>query len=320
MFNKTISLTSVFLKETIQNLKIFKKAKKNSYNTIIIIVAIAVAFISYRIIDFFNSNNISGMFLILYFQIFNIFLAMQIILYSTNILFFSKNLEYILPLPISSKEIVVAKYLTIVMMTYITELIFTFLPMLIYGLITHVSLLYFLIMPVVLLIFPLFFVTIISTFTIIFMKLFKIIKNKNLYQMIIVSLLMVIVLEIEMFNVKEFINNIDKIEFGNENQNSVEIQNNDNYFEILETSTKNFLVINPTLEMLYRPNKTKDIMINFTKLIIYNVLAFIPFLSVGRKIYLKNVLLQRSIVVGKNKKTKEIKINRKKSIMRCVYF
>ena len=108
------------------------------------------------------------------------------------------------PMPISSTEILLAKYAVIIIMTYVSELLFMLIPMIIYGMSTSVSLFYFIIMPIALLIFPIFFVTFISILTILFMGLFKIIKNKNMYQGIVVTLLIYIVFAIEMSTMTVF--------------------------------------------------------------------------------------------------------------------
>ena len=129
MNNRVISLTKIFLKDLTQNFKIFKNKKSKSIKEsnffwMIIIIAVAVAYISYKAIEVFVSVGQPQIFLNVYFIIFTIFLLMQIILTAMNVLFFSKDLEYILPMPISSTEILLAKYAVIIIMTYVSELLF----------------------------------------------------------------------------------------------------------------------------------------------------------------------------------------------------
>lgn len=339
MNNKIISLSKVFLKDAIQNLKIFNKKKNKKITNsnsfwLIIILAIAVAFISYKGIEVFNRIGQTQIFLNIYFVIFTIFLQMQIILTTVNVLFFSKDLEYILPMPVSGTEILISKYITITVMAYATEMIFLVIPMIIYGLLTHISLLYFIVMPIVLLIFPLFFVTITSILTILLMHIFKFIKNKNICQTVVGCLLIYIVLMIETLTMSTYneemldainIENAVGIETENaingeqsENLGSIEVEeNNDNEeSEVIETNeqeevermynsmAKSYIVVNPSINILAKPNNIGNVLINFGKLILYNIIPMAGLLLIGGKIYLKNVLICVSTISQKEKKKK----------------
>lgn len=323
MSNKVISLTKVFLNDFIYNLKIFKKNKKitnSNFFWLIIVLAVTVAYISYSVIKIFTTVGAPEIFLNIYFIIFTIFLLMQIILTATNVLFFSSDLEYILPLPVSSIEILLAKYLVIIVSTYVTELIFTLVPMIIYGLMTHISLLYYLIMPIALLVFPIFFVTFISILTILFMRLFKIIKNKNVYQGIVATLLIYIVFMIEISTMQVFDEGmVQNLNNSNTWGDIVQEESKLNGEDIIEQESKtdeelkeinkklyqdmgkNYLVVNPTIKILSEPNNFGTVVINFGKLILYNGMALIVFILVGKKRYLKSILISTSAVVNKKK-------------------
>ena len=72
MIRKITSLTKVFLKDINKNFRIFNKKKRlklkdSSFFWMIIIIAIAVAFLSYKAIGFFNSIGQPRIFLTIYF-------------------------------------------------------------------------------------------------------------------------------------------------------------------------------------------------------------------------------------------------------------
>ena len=321
MIKKISSLTKVFLKDINKNFRIFNKKKKiklkdSSFFWMIIIIAIAVAFLSYKAIGFFNSIGQPRIFLTIYFIIFTILLMFEIILVTINVLFFSKEMEYVLPMPISPIELLLSKYAVLLVMTYITELIFSVVPLTIYGLLTHISLLYFLVMPIVLIIFPALLITVISTITIVLMRVLKIIKNRNIYQTVITSILLVIVLLFEGIIMSTFtMERPVDIEQQNISQEQAEQQ----AIEMYNKMGKGFLIVNPSIEILAVPNNILAVLINFGKLIIYNLVGLSVFLLIGKKIYLKNILIGTTNIVSNKNFISEVKYETKNKNIRKAY-
>lgn len=325
MNNKIISLSKVFLKSGVQELKIFKKNKKITSSNLfwlIIMLAIAIAFVSYKGVEIFKKIGQPQMFLNMYLVIMTIFLQIQIILITLNILFFTKDLEYVLPMPISGREILLAKYITITVMAYVFELIFLLTPMVIYGMLTQIPWIYFITMPIVLLIFPLFFVTITSILTIILMSIFKFVKNENLGQLIVYSLLIYIVLILETTMMigyrKNISNRINVEEIPKwEIENSANIESNEKVNteqkeeketkEMYEAVAKGYIVVNPTIAILSNPNNITNLIENFGKLIIYNAIPLAILLLIGKKMYIKTVL---TLISANTKKRKDKKIKK----------
>ena len=316
MWNRIKSLTKVFLKDFYQNFKIFniesrKINKRSTFFWMVIFIAITVAFISYKLIGFLKTTGYPEIFLNIYFIILTIFLMFQIVLIATNVLLFSKELEYVLPMPISSLELLVAKYAVFLTIVYINELIFGFIPLLIYGLLTSTSLLYYLVMPIIFLMFPILLVTIISFITILLMKLFRIIKNRNIYQSLITIFLLVIVLSFETSVMNQFSDNTVQQQEAQTSNIEEQIETVDEMYAKLG---EGFLIINPSVEILSNPNDLGNCLINFGKLIIYNLIGFTLLLAVGRKMYLKNILIGTTGVISNKKskinEVKEVKVKR----------
>lgn len=114
MWRKINSLIKVFLKDTYQNFKVFniktkKIEKKSIFLWMIFIIIIAISFISYKIINLLVSVGQPQIFLNIYFILLTILLMFQIILISTNVLFFSRELECVLYMPITSTELLISK-------------------------------------------------------------------------------------------------------------------------------------------------------------------------------------------------------------------
>ena len=82
---------------------------------------------------------------------------------------------------------------------------------------------------------------------------------------------------------------------------------------------KNYLVVNPTVEILANSNNMAIIIINLGKLILYNVIALVLLVVIGQNRYLKNILISTSAVSRKKKNIKKRQITKikKKGIARA---
>lgn len=309
MNNKVISLAKVFLKDTSMRFKIFKNNSmkmdtKSIFFWMTLIIIIAITFFSYKVIDLLISAGQPQIFLNIFLFIVTMILMFQIILIATNVFFFSKELEYVLPMPISSMELLVAKFVVFLVITYITELIIAFIPLIIYGLMTHISLMYFTLMPILLILYPIVLISIIGLITVVLMKFAKIIKNKDVYQTIITTILLIIAICFESTA-------IDKINLQDMKGKDYEQQTQ----QAVETYTNigdGFLIINPAVQILSKPNEIMSILKNFGLLILYDLIGISVFLLIGKKVYIKNILLGNLSEVRDRKKV--VKINNKKKM------
>ncbi len=317
MMNKINTLTKVFRKSFFQNFKIYnKEEKKIQKDSIIfwaiIIIAMAIFYISQKIIDELVVEGQPEIFLYIYFLILTIFLTFQTILVATNVYFFSKDMEYILPMPISPLELLLAKFNTLLSMSYISEAIFGFIPLLMYGIKSQQQFGYYILMLLVLAIFPILIVTVISILTVLFMKFAKYFKNKQFFQTFVTSFLTFSMLIIEIAIMSDF--------FGIGSQNLNMVQETQEAIdpnlikEQYSNLTDNFLIINPTIEILKKDTGLLNILSNLLKLIIYNGIGLILFVFIGWKIYIKNLLDSMAYVKKSTHKTKKVKYQMKNNI------
>ncbi len=315
MINKIMKLSKIFIKDYFENIYIFNKDtkkinKKSKFTWLLIITIIAIGYISIKIIEELYKNGQEILFLKIYFPILATAFMFQAILVCCNVFFFSKDLEYILPLPIKPTELLIAKFNNVVCITYGMEAIFLVIPLLMYGIITVKTIMYYLAMILVLIIFPIFLVILISIIMLFIMQLTKFIKNKDIFQILIITILSFIITfaEIYIFNsiFREDIINIETSNDMIENMNfNLEIFNNK-----IDKLNNYFIIINPCINLLSEL-KIINILKELIKLVIINLIGFILFILLGKILYLKN-LLKNIAYINKKKNNKKIIKNKYK--------
>lgn len=141
-------LTKIFLKSAYQDINIINKEtkkinKRSVFVWLILIVSLALFYISNEIIKALVSSGYPEVFLSIYFLVLAIFIMFQTILVCTNIFYFSKDIELILPFPIKPVNLLIAKFNTLICTLYVSEAIFGIIPICIYGILTHSTLLFY---------------------------------------------------------------------------------------------------------------------------------------------------------------------------------
>ena len=296
------NLSKIFILDNDQYLNLIDKKnktinKKSAMAWIILILIFAISWISQMAMKELIKVGKPEIFLNGYFLFMQILIIIQSIMLCTNIFYFSKDIEDILYLPMKPIEILISKINTLIFILYNTETIFGLIPFIIYGIYTNMELLFYIKLIIVLLIFPIFSAVIVSIFMICLINILKFVKNKDLLQIVTSFILIGLVIGAMFLGVKYILNS--GIE-GNE-LSSILQTINDNIIKI----NKYFIVINPATNIL----KNNNIFFNSFKLLIYNIIAIIPFIFIGKKLYLNQLLKTR--IYTKNKKIVENKINKK---------
>lgn len=310
-------LTKIFLKSAYQDINIINKEtkkinKRSVFVWLILIVSLALFYISNEIIKALVSSGYPEVFLSIYFLVLAIFIMFQTILVCTNIFYFSKDIELILPFPIKPVNLLIAKFNTLICTLYVSEAIFGIIPICIYGILTHSTLLFYIYAVLIFIFFPVFLALVLSIIMMLVMKISKFIKNKEIFQTIITLLLVTSIFIVE-YNV---INNIFI-------QNK-EIEIVENNFQIadkliefnnkIETSNKLFLVINPAVKVLKNSNLQN--IFEIIKIILIDFITFIIFIFIGKKTYLKDILKNTSYLI----KTSNKRINLYKKCKKNIIF
>ena len=275
---KVISLTKVLCKDYFENLPINKS--KNStqgvlFKICLLIATIGLIYISYYAIDFLKQTGQPEIFLNAYLLIMGIIIIFQQIIASTNIYYFSKDLEYILPYPIKPVELLIARFNMLITISYTSILMFVLAPLLIYGMIAATSLTYFLGMIIVLITFPIFFGIIISIVMLFIIQLTKIIKNKDIFQFIATTILTWILMTFAMQAITSIFSNVELIEQIQQGESINLIEKINNKIE----NINNYLItINPSVKILTENNILIKLF-ELIKILLINILSFLYLLE-----------------------------------------
>lgn len=307
MYKNIVNLTRILCKDLLSKLDFInvhnrKIDKKKSTFWFLVTIIIAIAFLSYKVIIFFRDINQQIIFLNLFFMMLSIITIFQIIIISLNNYYFSHELNYLLPLPIKPKELLISKFLTILINIYISESLFFLIPMLLYGILTYCNCIYYIYLIVIFAIFPILPILIISILMSIFIKFSVFVKNKNIFQIIITMICI-----LGMFFIVSKLSNL----FMTENNGYL---NNDQIVNViidfnrkLENGNKYLIQVNDIVKSLYRQKSS-----NFwglAKITIINFILFIIFIKWEEKFYIKDILNNNSFnKLKKRVKTKNIKI------------
>ena len=282
-----INLSKLYIKENDPSLKIIDmKTKKFNKKSILfwvyLILFFGTFYISSEIVQYTKRIGKPEIFLNSFLLFIEILVIMRTVIISMNVFYFSKDIENVLHLPIKPIEILIAKLNTVLFMNYELELLFAAVPLLNYGIYNNAELSYIFNLILLLVIFPTFAVLVVSLIMLILMKTIKLFKNKELMQFIIGFLFMFVLL---FFSNKALTYTFKNAEYINENQELVLNNINNNIVKI----NSYFLNIKPTANILQEKGIFK-ILFNYLKLIFINVIAFLIFIYLGDKLYLKQLL------------------------------
>ena len=300
------NLSKLYIRENDVSLNIIntetkKINKKSVLFWVYVILFFGIFYISSEVISYMVKIGKPEIFLNIFFLFLEVLIIIRTIMVSMNVFYFSKDIENVLHLPIKPIEILISKLSTVIFMNYELEIIFGIIPFLIYGIYTYAKLSYFFNLIILLIIFPIFATLIVSIIMIVLMKTIKLFKNKDLMQIAISFILIFGIMfagskAVEyVFNNTEFIEENQQLILNNINEKIIRINNY-------------FLNINPSVIILLKKGILKKLF-NYFKLILINLFAFILFIFLGNKLYLKQLL--KANFYFKKKKTKKIKLNKR---------
>ena len=310
MIKKIKELSKIFNEDYFQKLNIYNKDtkkinKKSPMLWLLIICVFAIGYFSFKIINWLDTRGLGDIFLKVYLPIMGVIFTYQTILICTNVFYYSKDLEYILPLPIKPIELLISKFINLITIIYFSELLFLAIPLLFYGLVVQQTLLYSISMILVLILFPIVPAIFISIIMLFVMQLSKLIKNKDIFQIIIVTILtMVMTIGINYILVSTFNDGIIEInseEITEDNIQDLAKINTEKINTKLEKINNDLIFINPCINMLNNIN-IFNIILQLFKLLILEIILFIIFIFFGKKLYLNNLL--KNIVLANSKKNK----------------
>ena len=214
------------------------------------------------------------------------------ILVSINMLYFSKDIEFLLPIPISSRKIVFAKFNIMLITNYITELLLCGIPYIIYWYLLKLKISFLLYSLLVFLVIPIIPMLISGIIIVFIMRFTSFIRNKDVVQYLSVLLTICVVLVIQMLTSSS----TQTTEFVIANK-IVEING---YSSVL---TKFFFTVKQATEILTKNNIVQTLK-NLLLLYVESIGAYILVIIFISKMYLKSALMASSSGI----KTAKVKI------------
>ncbi len=197
---------------------------------------------------------------------------------SLNVLYFSKNLRVFLRMPLKPKDLLHANILNMIVSEYQMEIIMLAIPMIVYGILTHTGLLFYLYMIMVLLILPTIPIIITSVIISVIMRFTNFIKDKSkvMYITMIFSIFIITLLTMTFNNSSQF--SVSTFE-------NIILQANG----LAENIADSFVLIKPIMNTLLNYDNINGLL-NLFVYIIENILCYILGIFIMSKIYLKGVI------------------------------
>ena len=309
MKSKVLSLSKVIFKNSFQNMETAKEVNNKKSKSMIILYIFAFLYLA-GIVGVFSNSLISELLKIHQEKMFlgvillgiAGFVLIQTIFSAINLLYYSKDNEYILPLPLKPSQIVIAKTNVLLVTEYFIVAILGLIPLSIYGILTYANILYYIEMVIVLLIFPIIPILISSLLVLIVMSFAKFTKNRNRFQLIATILILVIVF-------------IASFAMGNTDSSPEELVQ-----MVMKANGMVELVKNafPTLGMAIESLTNVNIgiqLLNIMLLIVTTAIIYALYVLVGQKLYLKGAV--GNLYSGKKNKKK---IDEKKAFKNSTIF
>ena len=304
--NKIINLTKVFLKTSFSNMntqmgmpsKSNKIVSKILYVVLFLYLAAIVSLFSGGMVESLKIINQQEIFIGLILLVVTAFCVIQTIFSSINVFYFTKDNEYILPLPLKPYEIILARTNVLIITEYIVTVLIGFIPLLVYGVLTSVSMSYYLLMFVALVLVPILPILLVSIIVMIIMSFAKITKNKNKFQLIatILVLSIVVALSLSTTKLQDDITNEQLAHMLVEANGMVDLLKG--YFPTLDYAI-NSLTSDSIVVALFE----------LLKVLVFTISGVIVYVFIAQKIYFKGLV---GNLFSSSSKKKNIKINTKK--------
>lgn len=282
--HKIVILTKVLLKNAFHFNSDKKEGKKNRKGMFAIYLlaygylAVIMGVFSYHVIQMLIPIGQQTAFLGLMLVAIGCFVLFQSIFSITNVFYFSKDVEYILPMPVKPAEIVVAKFNIVLITEYITECIIAVVPFIIYGVLTGASPIFYLFALLVLLFFPILPLVLITFVIVLIMSMGNMIKDKDKLQLFATMLLIIVTVGFQMVMMQhtemteqQIVEQLMKAE------------------GLVQTIGTYFITILPCVNAMTASHILLAIW-EMVKVIMITLIGFTVFIGIGQKLYLKGVI------------------------------
>ena len=283
--NKVIKLTKIFLKNSFSNMdarmgiSTKSKSKIIVYGLLFLYFAGLIIFLGYNLLDGLIAIHQETIFVgMILFMIFGLAII-QTIFSSINILYFTKDSEYLLPLPLKPYQIILARTNVMLIAEYLIIFLVGFIPLLMYGILTGAGIIYYLTMIFAVILLPILPVLLISMLVMFIMSFAKLTKNRNKFQLFAMLLILAIIMAISISTSGM------KQDLTNEEMAQMVVQAN-GMIELV----KGYI---PTVDYLIEALTTNSLftaIVEVLKTLGITILGFIIYMLIAQKIYFKGLV------------------------------
>ena len=297
---KVIKLTKIFLKNSFSNMDAKmgvsekSKAKYLLYGLLFLYLAGLIVFLCYNLLDGLIQIQQEKVFIgMILFAILGV-TTIQTIFSSINILYFTKDNEYLLPLPLKPYQIILARTNVMIIAEYAIIALVGLIPFIVYGIQTGANIVFYIKALLAVILMPILPILIISTIVIIIMSFAKFTKNKNKFQLIASLILLGVIIAVSIST------SSSNGEMTNEEMAQMVVQANG-----MVELVKGYF---PTLDYLMESLTTSSVftaIVQIVKTIVLTIIGFGIYMLIAQKIYFKG-LVGNLFGGGATKKIKEV--------------
>ena len=283
--DKVIKLTKIFLKNSFSNMdarmgiSTKSKSKILIYGILFLYFAGLIIFLGYNLLDGLIAIHQETIFVgMVLFMIFGLAII-QTIFSSINILYFTKDSEYLLPLPLKPYQIILARTNVMLIAEYVIIFLIGFIPLVMYGILTGAGIVYYLTMILAVILVPILPVLLISMLIMFIMSFAKLTKNRNRFQLFATLLVFAIIIAISISTsgMKQDLTNEELAQMVVKANGMIEL-------------VKGYV---PTVDYLMEALTTNSVfttIIEVLKTLGITLIGFIAYILISQKIYFKGLV------------------------------
>ena len=283
--DKVIKLTKIFLKNSFSNMdarmgiSTKSKSKILIYGILFLYFAGLIIFLGYNLLDGLIAIHQETIFVgMILFMIFGLAII-QTIFSSINILYFTKDSEYLLPLPLKPYQIILARTNVMLIAEYVIIFLIGFIPLVMYGILTGAGIVYYLTMILAVILVPILPVLLISMLVMFIMSFAKLTKNRNRFQLFatLLVLAIIIALSISTSGMKQDLTNEEMAQMVVQANGMIEL-------------VKGYV---PTVDYLMEALTTNSLftaIVEVLKTLGITIIGFIVYMLIAQKIYFKGLV------------------------------
>lgn len=304
----TFLLTKIFLKSSVQKIteqngiSDVRKKSKAQITLYILLFAYLIGvmwFLSTKMINVLKEIEAQAVFIDLVFMMVFFLNILQAVFSSINLLYFSKDTDSILTLPLKPYQIILARTNVMLILEIAVNMLIGLVPLVIYGIKLNCNALYYISVVIGLILLPVLPVIIISLISMVIMSFSKITKNKNKFQLFTTLIMLALVVAFSIGITK-----IDS-ETMTDEQMAQTLTSAGGFTQMLKTYFPTFGFLSDSVHS----NNILTILLETVKTVLVTLAGVIIYLLCAQKLYFKGLI--GSLYSGEKTKKGKIKINAK---------